>query len=108
MGSLDPHHLSPANGVHCSGNSVQLTQESETLWCEPIEFVFELGSVAARAWLGFLHVKVKHVVQNRSDESSNFDSDVSGGGVPCTDVLPQVGDQALATKEEWLSEIMPG
>ena len=91
MGSLDPHHLSPANGVHCSGNSVQLTQESETLWCEPIEFVFELGSVAARAWLGFLHVKVKHVAQNTS-----------------TDVLPQVGDQALATKEEWLSKIMPG
>ena len=91
MGSLDPHHLSPANGVHCSGNSVQLTQESETLWCELIELVFELGSVAARAWLGFLHVKVKHVVQNTS-----------------TDVLPQVGDQALATKEEWLSKIMPG
>ena len=89
-----------------AGKRVQLTQESETLWCELTEFVFQLEYGAARAWLSFLHMK--DVVQSTSDESSDFDSDVSGGGVPCTDVLPQVGDRALAMKEEWLRKIMSG
>ena len=36
-----------------AGKRVQLTQESETLWCELTEFVFQLEYGAARAWLSF-------------------------------------------------------
>lgn len=91
-----------------AGKRVQTTQESETLWSEIAEFVCQLeyGPARARAWLSFLDVK--DVVPNMSDESSDFESDVSGGGVPFADVLQQEGERALAMKEEWLSKIIPG
>ena len=90
-----------------AGKRVQMTQESETWWSELTEFVFQLQYGPSRVWLSF--IEVKDIYQNASDDGSgDFESDVSGGSLPHTNVVPQEGERSLAMKERWLSLILCG